>query len=275
MGKITYKLKSLVKRLAIAYILICVFMFVMQRNLMYVPATNINSPASYGLTDFSNITLVAGDGTHVQTWYHAAKENYPTIIYFHGNGGNLSHRVKFFALLRDAGFGVLGLDYRGYGASEGSPSEEGLYHDARATINHAIKALSLSPEKIIIYGESLGTGVAVQMANEYKIAALILQSPFTSMTATSQYHYPWLPVRLLLKDRYDSMKKIANINVPVLFFHGEMDNIVPFTSGKELFSKANEPKQAIYFPDKGHNNMDLQKLTEEITEFSKKYKLVD
>lgn len=272
--KIKLNLKKNLKSLVIAYIFICALMFVMQRNLMYIPATNINSPASYGLTDFSSITLVAGDGTHVQTWYSAANEGYPTIINFHGNGGNLSHRAKFFALLRDAGFGVLGLDYRGYGASEGSPSEEGLYHDARAAINHAIKVLSLPPEKIIIYGESLGTGVAVQMATEYKIAALILQSPFTSMSDAAKYHYPWLPVSMLLKDRYDSISKISNIHVPILLFHGDADNIIPIRQGKELFARANEPKQAIYFQDQGHNNLDRQIIVNLFLNFIREHHLI-
>lgn len=280
MEKITIGLKSIIKRLAFAYIVICISMFVMQRHLMYLPITTINSPASYGLTDFSNETLVTKDftlidsyDTKIQTWYHAAKENHPTIVFFHGNGGNLANRAEFFSLLRDASFGVLALDYRGYGASEDSPSEEGFYQDARETMNYATKTLSLPNNKIIIYGESIGSGVAVQMATEYKIAALVLQSPFTSMTNTVKYHYPWLPVDLLLKDRYESINKIANIHVPLLLFHGEIDDIVPATQGKGLFAHANEPKQAIYFPNKGHNDLELQKLTNAVVEFSKKYQL--
>ncbi len=268
------KLKSILKTLVVSYIFICVGMYSLQRQLMYVPTIAIEPPASYGLVDFSVVPLKASDGTQIEAWHRPAKKDYPTIIYFHGNGGNLSHRRFFFSLLRDSGFGVLGLDYRGYGRSEGSPSEEGFYQDARATMDYATKTLSLADNKIIIYGESIGTAVAVQMATEHKIAALILQSPFTSMTATASNKYPWLPVSLLIKDRYDSLSKIANINVPLLLFHGEKDTLVPTTFGKGLFAKANEPKQAIYFPETNHNDFDLQKLTNAILEFSKTHQLV-
>lgn len=249
-------------------------MYGFQRQLMYVPTVAIESPASYGLVDFSAINLKASDGTQLEAWYHPAKENYPTIIHFHGNGGNLSHRAFFFSLLRDAGFGVLGLDYRGYGKSEGNPSEEGFYQDARATMDYATKTLSLPDNKIIIYGESIGTAVTVQMAMEHKTAALILQSPFTSMTATASNKYSWLPVSLLLKDRYDSLSKIANIKTPLLLFHGEIDTLIPISFGKELFARANEPKQAIYYPEVNHNDFDLQKLTNAILEFSKTHRLI-
>jgi fermentation-respiration switch protein FrsA (DUF1100 family) len=250
-------------------------MFGMQRNFMYLPLTNIEPPASYGLVDFSRTNLKTSDGTNIETWYHPAKENYPTIIFFHGNAASLANRAVFFSLLRDAGFGVLALDYRGYGNSEGSPSEEGFYDDARATMDYARKTLSIADNKIIIYGESIGSGVAVQMATEYKIAALMLQSPFTSMTEAVKYHYPWLPVNILLKDRYDSLSKIANINMPLLLFHGEKDTLVPFTLGKELFAHASEPKQAVYFPEKNHNDLDLQTLVSKVIEFTKTYKLVN
>ncbi len=268
------KLKSFLKKFVIVYLIVCVGMYSFQRNLMYVPTIAIESPASYGLVDFSAVNLTAKDGTKLEAWYHPAKEDFPTIIHFHGNGGNLSHRAVFFGLLRDAGYGVIGVDYRGYGKSEGKPSEDGFYQDGRATMEYATKTLSIPENKIIIYGESIGSGVAVQMATEHKIAAMILQSPFTSMVAPASNRYPWLPVNLLLKDRYDSLSKIANIHVPTLFFHGERDTLVPITLGKELFAKANEPKQAVYFPEVNHNDFDLTKLISAILEFSKTYKLI-
>lgn len=249
-------------------------MYGLQRNLMYHPNPNIEAPASYGLVDFSAVTLTAQDGTKLEAWYHPAKENYPTIIHFHGNAGNLSHRADFFSLVRDAGFGIIGVDYRGYGKSEGSPSEEGFYQDGRATMEYVTKTLSIPENKLIIYGESIGTGVAVQMATEHKIAALILQSPFTTMAAPAILQYPFLPVNLLLKDRYDSLSKIANIYVPTLFLHGEKDTLVPINLGKELFAKANEPKQPIYYPEIGHNDYELDKLVAAIVEFSKNQKII-
>lgn len=269
MHSILSKLKTTFKFLIFAYILICAYMYSMQRNFLYIPSTNIESPSVYGLVDFSTVRLFANDNTRLEAWYHPAKENYPTIIYFHGNAGNLMNRVNFFSLLRDAGFGVLGLDYRGYGNSEGNPSEHGFYMDGRAAMDYATKTLHIPENKIIIYGESIGTGVAVQMATEYKIAELILQSPFTSMAATASNQYPWLPVNLLLKDRYDSISKIADVHVPILFFHGEKDHLVPIDLGKDLLAKANDPKRRVYFPEVHHNDYDLDKLVYYIVEFSK------
>lgn len=243
-------------------------MWAMQRNFMYVPVNSIQTPEHYGLSDFSVITLEPENGVKLQAWYKKALDNYPTIVFFHGNGGNLAHRSGFFDLLSKGGFGILALDYRGYGASTGSPSEQGFYSDARAAINYAVTDISIPPEKIIIYGESIGTGVAVQMATEYKTAALILQSPFSSMKELVKNYYPWLPVGLLLKDRYDSNKKIAKVKSPILLFHGDEDTIIPIEYGKKLFAASPEPKKSVYFSGKGHNDLDISELTKEIVEFS-------
>lgn len=267
------KLKVFIAAIIAVYAMVCVYMFTFQRNFLYIPTVGTDSPAQYGLVDFRAVNLHADDGTALQAWYHPAKENHPTIIYFHGNAGNLSHRVNYFSLLRDAGFGIVGLDYRGYGNSEGIASENGFYMDARAAMDFAIKTLRLPENKIIIYGESIGTGVAVQMATEFSVGGLILQSPFSSMSSAASYHFTWLPVRLLLRDKFDSISKIKSVRTPLLLFHGENDRTVPIASGKELFDAASAPKQSIYFPGTGHNDFDLQKLTNSVLEFSKDYKL--
>jgi len=274
MLKLARRSKAILKFLIIAYALICLFMWVFQRHLMYMPMTDIQAPGAYGLHDFANLRLTSKDGTHLLAWYHKAKPGYPTIVYFHGNGGNLANRASYFRLLSEAGFGVFGLDYRGYGASEGSPSEEGFYQDAHAAMDYVRGTLSLAANQIIIYGESIGTGVAVQIASEYPSAALILQSPFTSLEAIAWDNYPWLPVHLLLKDRFDSLSKIANVHMPLLFFHGEQDNIVPIAAGKTLFAHALEPKEAVYYSDSGHNNLNNELLTKEVIAFCNKYKLI-
>jgi len=256
------------------YVSICLFMWVFQRHLVFLPLKGIEKPEIYGLHNFKVLSLKSSDDLHIQAWYREAKKGYPTIIYFHGNGGNLGNRATYFNLLSEAGFGILALDYRGYGASEGDPSEEGFYQDSRALMDYAAKTLSLKPDRIIIYGESIGTGVAVQMASEYSSAALILQSPFTSMESLAGNRYPWLPVHLLLKDRFDSLTKISKVHAPILVFHGEEDVIVPIESGKTIFADATGPKEAIYFPEKGHNDMDLELLTKDLVIFSNKYGLI-
>ncbi len=260
---------SLLKRLAVAYICICAFMWAFQRHLIYAPVKGIHAPEAYGLQDFSVVPLVTDDGVHLQAWYHAARASYPTILYFHGNGGNLSNRAQYFAHLSAAGFGVLGVDYRGYGASGGSPSEQGFYSDARAAVRYAQQELSLTPQRMVFYGESIGTGVAMQMAVEYKPAVLVMQSAFTALSAPASAAYPWLPVKLLLKDRYDSISKLKELQSPLLVLHGEKDHIVPVGEGQELFARAPEPKQAVFYPQGGHNDLDLAALTQAILAFSK------
>jgi len=253
--------------LAVLYILICLVMFITQRNFLYFPNKQIDKPQTYGLNDFAVTTLQTRDLQSIQAWYHPARENYPTIIYFHGNGGDLKNRAEYFHLLSDAGFGILGIDYRGYGASTGSPSEQGFYLDARATMDYALDKLSLPPEKLVIYGESIGTGVAVQMSTEYRSSALVLQSPFTDISVLAKKKYPFLPVDILLRDHFDSLSKIKNIKAPLLVFHGRADDVVPVRYGEELFASASEPKQAIYFDDVGHNNFHLPQLTQDLKKF--------
>ncbi len=269
-----HKLKKIAIKFAVVYIIICAVMFGYQRKLMYLPHVSIEAPGAYGLVDFTSLSIATTDNIKIQGWYKAAKPGYPTIIYFHGNAGNLAHRAEYFSILRDAGFGVLGIDYRGYGASEGTPSEAGFYNDGRAAISYALKELSIPENKIIIYGESIGTGVAVQMATEYKLAALILQSPFMSMASAASFHYPWLPVNLLLEDRFDSASKIAAVHMPLLLLHGTDDTVVPISDGKGLFVLANEPKKSIYFANTGHNNYNLELLVAAVLTFCHEQKLV-
>ncbi|MBY0355232.1 MAG: alpha/beta hydrolase [Rickettsiales bacterium] len=249
-------------------------MWAAQRHLLYRPQTNIQAPTIYGLQDFEDLHLQSADGTHVQVWHRKARAGYPTIVYFHGNGGHLGGRAHYYKLLSDAGFGILALSYRGYGSSEGRPSEEGFYQDARATMEYASTKTALKPHDIIIYGESIGTGVAVQMATEFPTAALVLQSPYTSVDAVAADKYPWIPTHWLLKDHFDSLSKISKVHVPLLLFHGEKDTIVPIRLGKMLFEKANAPKRSIYLPEKGHVDFDLAFLTNTLIAFSTEQKII-
>lgn len=258
---------ALIGGLAALYLLVCLLMWAFQRNLQYFPQQAVQAPAAYGVPDFADLRLKSLDGTLIQAWHKPAPAGRPTIVYFHGNGGNLAGRAGYFRRLSDAGYGVLALSYRGYGASDGSPSEEGFYQDARALIAYAEKDLSIKPASLIFYGESIGTGVAVQMATEVSPAALILQSPYSSITALAQDNYPWLPAGLLLKDRFDSLSKIGRVKAPLLLFHGELDRVVPVHYGRQLFAAAAEPKQAIYFPDVGHGDFNQDQLTQLILAF--------
>lgn len=264
---------ALIGGVAALYLVVCLLMWAFQRNLQYFPQKAMQAPAAYGVADFSDLRLKTADGTRIQAWHKAAGTGRPTILYFHGNAGNLAGRAGYFRRLADAGFGVLALSYRGYGASEGSPSEEGFYQDARALIAYAKSDLSLAPDRLILYGESIGTGVAVQMATEVSPAALILQAPYSSITDLAADTYPWLPARLLLKDRFDSLSKIGRVTAPLLLFHGELDRVVPVHYGRQLFAAAREPKQAVYFPDVSHGDFSQDQLVQLILAFCAERKI--
>lgn len=263
-----------VGRVAFAYSMVCLFMWLMQRSLMYMPNTAIEPPQAYGLTGFEEVAVTTKDNQTVYLWHSAAMEGFPTVVHFHGNAGNLSHRRQMFMLMQQAGFGVLALDYRGFGKSSGSPTEEGLYLDARATLHYATQSLKLPERALVLYGESLGTGVAVQMATECDCAALVLQSPYTSVEQVAQETYPWLPVSLLIKDRYNSLAKVAQVHEPVLLMHGDHDTVIDIAHGKALFAALGEPKHAVYFPGKGHNDLDMRSMVNALRDFSSQRGLI-
>lgn len=255
--------------LAAVYIIILAVMFVFQRNLMYLPNKQINTPQDYGLGDFSENFIKSADGTSLQLWEHAAAKDFPTVIYFHGNAGNLANRTGIYSALVQKGFGVIALSYRGYGKSEGAPSEQGLYDDARAAIAYATTRQKNIPlSQIILYGESLGSGVAVQMANEYKIGGIVLQSPYTSVATRAAEIYPFLPVQWLIKDRFDSIDKIASIKAPLLLFHGERDRTIPVAHGRAIFAKAPADKQVFYFSKVDHMDFDPHELSQHVLDFT-------
>jgi fermentation-respiration switch protein FrsA (DUF1100 family) len=255
--------------LAIAYLTLVVVMAVFQRQLMYFPDKQLGPPAQYGLVGFSDDFITSADGVRVQLWHKAAQTGMPTIVYFHGNASHIGNRAGIYSALARKGFGVVALSYRGYGKSEGSPSEVGLYNDARAALNYVANDLNIPLSQTMIYGESLGTGVSVQVATEYKVAGLVLQAPYTSVVGRAAEIYFYVPVHLLIHDKYNSLSKIANVHSPLLILHGELDETIPIAHGKTLFAAANEPKEAVYFPDIAHNNFDSSAVAERVLKFAR------
>ncbi|MDE3059900.1 MAG: alpha/beta hydrolase [Pseudomonadota bacterium] len=247
------------------YGLLLAFLYLSQRQMIYHPDKTIATPEQYGLQGFSEQFISSG-GERLQLWYHPAPAGRPTVVYYHGNASNLGDRAGIYAALAGQGFGVLALSYRGYGKSSGSPSEQGLYADARAAIAF-LATQNIPPANIILYGESLGTGVAVQMATEYPVALLVLQAPYTSVAGRAAEMYPYVPVRLLMKDTFDSIDKIGRVRSPLLIFHGELDTVIPVHHGRALLAAANPPKEAIFFPGNAHNDFDSQVLAKKVAEF--------
>lgn len=173
---------------------------------------------------------------------------------FHGNAGSIAGRGGHVQPWLEAGYGALLLSYRGYGGSEGRPTEDRLYADARAAIAYVL-AQGVAPDRLVLYGESLGTGVAVKMAVEHDVAAVVLEAPFTSAVDVGAEAYWILPVRWMMKDRYESIKRISEIDAPLLIIHGEADRTIPISHGRELLAAAREPKRGIFIAGAGHNDL--------------------
>jgi hypothetical protein len=229
-------------------------LYVAQRGMMYFPDTARTPPAAAGLPQAEEVTLTAQDGEKLIAWHVRPAEGRPIILYFQGNGGGPSLRVRRFRNLAADGFGLLALCYRGYGGSTGSPSETGLLLDGAAAYEFA--ASHYGADRIILWGESLGTGVAVALAAERPVARLLLESPFTSTADIAAATYPIVPVRLLMKDQFRSDERIAKVTVPVLVLHGVRDGVVPIRYGERLYGLIRSPKRFISLPNAGHNDHD-------------------
>jgi hypothetical protein len=247
-------LKSLIILALLAYGGLLALMYVFQRSLMYFPDRSRTPPAAVGLSKAEEVTLKTDDGESLIAWYVSPQASKPLVIYFHGNGGALNLRADRFRWLTADGFGLLGLSYRGYGGSTGKPTESGLLLDAMAAYDFA--ASRVPPERIVLWGESLGTGVAVALAAERQVGGLILDAPFTSAADIGAAAYPFLPVRWLIRDSFRSDERIGRVTAPLLVLHGEQDRVIPIRFGEKLFALANEPKRFVRFPLGQHSNLD-------------------
>ena len=234
----------------ICYAVVCLLAFLFQRKLMYLPSSG--APAyPDGAPGLVEIALEADDGTALAAWYWPG-ERRGTVVLFHGNAGHRGHRLFWMRRIHAMGYGAFVLDYRGYGGSDGAPSEPGFYLDGDA----AIRWVRGNAEgSLVIAGTSIGGGVAIEMARRSEPAGLLLTDTAPSTTDIAKNAYPFLPVEAFLKDRFDSRKKIGEIAAPVLILHGEADRIVPIALGRALFDLATEPKRFVSFPDVGHNDV--------------------
>ena len=232
------------------YGVLLVLMYVFQRSLMYFPDTKRTPPALAGLPQAEEVALVSSDGEKLIAWHVPPRAGKKLVIYFQGNAGGLDLRAERFGRLTADGTGVLALCYRGYGGSTGSPSEAGLIRDALAAYDYA--AARHSAAGIVLWGESLGTGVAVALAAERDVGGVILDAPFSSIADVGAAAYPFAPVRWLIKDPFHSDRRIARVHAPLLIRHGEGDAVVPIRFGERLFALANEPKRFERFAGEGH-----------------------
>ena len=252
----------------VIYTSLLLLLFIFQRNLMYHPDEN-NYSGDKLEVDIKKVKINTSDGLDLLGWFHKKDlKTFKTIIYFHGNAGKLENRIHKLNHFKDMDVNFLIIAWRGFSGNDGKPSEENLYIDGNSSIKW-LKNLGLSEKDIIIYGESLGTGVATEIAKNNNFAGLVLETPFTSMIEAAKNFYPYIPVRILLRDKYENDKKIKNINIPVFVMHGEADQIVPFWMGKKIYEMANQPKYS-YFTEYDNHMMEFdEKLVFELRTFFK------
>ena len=252
--------------LILIYLTISLILFLSQRSLLYHPVEN-NYFGDDLKVEIEKVKINTEDNLNLLAWFHKKDiKNFKTILYFHGNAGALENRIHKINKFKDLNVNFLLLAWRGFSGNQGKPTEQGLYKDAKGAIKW-LNEKGIEDKNIIIYGESLGTGIATEVAQNKNFAGIILESPFTSMVDAGASKYPIFPIKLLLKDKYESNKKIKNIKSPILVMHGEEDKIVPFYMGKKIFELANEPKYS-YFPKYDDHMMEFnQELINTIDKF--------
>ena len=230
-----------------------------QRALIYFPTSDVPSPAAAGLPHAQVVTFETVDGLVLEGWFVPAVRpgSGHTLLVFNGNAGHRGDRAYLAAQLSARGVATFLVDYRGYGGNPGLPSEEGLARDARAALAYVGQRHDVDPARIAFFGESLGAAVALRLALEYPPAALILRSPFSSLAAIGRHHYPFLPVRWLLRDRYPSIERIAHVTCPVLVVVGEEDRVIPASDSAVLYEAAPHPKRLVTIAGADHNDEGL------------------
>ena len=236
---------SIITFILLIYLSVLVYLFFFQRNLLYLPNEN-NYSGDKLKVDIDEVQIKTPDNINLLGWFHKKDLNkFKTIVYFHGNAGKLENRIHKLNHFKDMDINFLIISWRGFSENSGKPTEQGLYKDGKSAIDW-LKNMGLDDKDIILYGESLGTGIAIEIAQNKNFAGLILETPFTSMIDAAKNVYPYIPVGLLLKDRYENDKKIKNINIPLLVMHGEKDQIIPFKMGKKIYEIANKPKYSYF-----------------------------
>ena len=254
------------------YLLLCGAVFVMQRTLLYPAARQAPNLAAYDVVGLREVTTQTPDGLTLRHWYvPPAEAGAAVLVVFHGNAGHLGDRVPKLNQIIEAGFGVLFAGYRGYSGNPGKPTEDDLTADARLLLDW-LAAQGVPADRTVIYGESLGTGIAVKMAAERESAAVILESPYTSIAEVAQTHYWYLPAKWMVLDKWDSMAHIGRIRAPLLVVHGARDKIVPTRYGRRLFAAAPEPKELFILEGGTHNDLyDHPRVAERVIAFLRRH----
>jgi len=228
---------------ALLYVALVVLLYLTQSRYVYYPESKLEAyPSDVGLA-FEEVNLVTEDGIRLSAWYVPSQRSQEVILFCHGNAGNISHRLDSLGVFYNLGFSTFIFDYRGYGRSEGHPSEQGTYKDAEAAWQYLVKVLKVPPNRIVIFGRSLGGAIATELAVRHQPAALIIESTFMSFKDIASEMYPYIPTSLIARFSYNTLEHIRNVKAPVLIVHSSQDDIIPFRHGQSLYSAAREPKE--------------------------------
>lgn len=254
-------------------ILFILYLKYYEKRGIYFPTKKIDLTPQEVSLEFEDIYFVTSDGIKLNGWYIPAKESMATVLFCHGNAGNIGDRIEIIDMFCRLGLNVFIYDYRGYGRSQGNPSEEGLYLDAQAAYKYLIDKRNLTEGSIVVYGKSIGANVAVELCSKARPAALISDSAFTSAVEMGKKLFPFLPIKWVITIKYDALSKIKYINIPKLIIHGKDDEIIPFQHGRQLYEAAPEPKE--FFPMRGRHNeaifLAMEDFEKKINTFLQKY----
>ena len=266
----TMSVLNIILVILLLYLIVTIAVYFFQRKLLYYPSAPPNfSQETTGLGldhKFEKIKIEVDKNINLNGWLHIKDTKKKTILFLHGNAGNLDNRIYKLNYLGNLDINFLIISWRGYSLSDGKPTEDGLYKDAKTAVNFLLNK-GVLVQDIILYGESLGTAVAVEIGQNKDFAGIILEAPFTSMIELGQKHYPFFPVKFLLKDKYESVNKVKNLKSPLLVMHGKKDKIVPFYMGEKIFNMGNNPKFK-YFTDMDDHMMNFdEELINEIDLF--------
>jgi fermentation-respiration switch protein FrsA (DUF1100 family) len=257
---VSHRVLVLLRRVAVAAIVAVLFwtivLMIFEEKFIYFPHRYPRGlyEDARSVPHLRDCWMTAEDGVKIHGWFAPADSALATVVISHGNGGNISYCLPIMRELQRRRLNVLMYDYRGYGRSEGSPDEEGIYRDGRAAFDYALKLPEVDPRRVILWGASLGGAVAIDVATQRPAAALILESTFSSAKDVARSVYPFLPARFFLRTKFNSVEKIRSIKIPLLFIHGSHDSIIPIRLGRRLFSAAQEPKEFYEIPGANHND---------------------
>lgn len=251
----------------ILYVILLAIVYFNQHEMLYHPHKPTHELAFYNIDNAREIFLTTKDNVKLQVWYREPNKDQDMVIFLHGNAGNLEDRADKLTQLAKMGYGFIIPAWRGFGKSEGFPSKEGLFNDAECVINYLKQENYKLNKNVIIIGESLGTGIATEMAVRHKFKGLFLITPYTSIADRAGELYPYLPTQFLTIDNFKVLANITKINQPLFIIHGTADNVIPYQHAEKIFAKANDPKKIIIYPGINHSNYNIEKVFEAMKEF--------